>query len=107
MTKGTDPDDLEITFDNATCTSVNAIVVYGDIGDYSSYQGAVDSGCNIGVGPDATITHTGANVWFNVLWVNSLSEPGHPGFSSTGERTWSATGLCGVATDNQFDSTCD
>ena len=83
------------------------MVVYGNIGDYSGYQGEVDSGCDIGTGPNATINHTGSNVWFNVIWVNSLGEPGHPGFSSAGERTWSATGLCGAAGDNQSDSTCD
>jgi WD40 repeat protein len=107
LTEGEGPEDLEISFDNATCSAVNAMVVYGNIGDYNGYQGAVDSGCNIGSGPDATITHAGSNVWFSVIWVNSLNQPGHPGFSSAGARTWSATGLCGATTDDQSDGTCD
>jgi hypothetical protein len=46
-------------------------------------------------------------VWFNVIWVNSSGEGGHPGFDSLGARSWSSSGLCGVAADNWSDDTCN
>jgi hypothetical protein len=98
---------LELTLDNATCSAGRAVVVYGNIGDYSTYQGAVDLGCDLGTGPTATVTHAGDNVWFNVIWVNDNDAAGHPGFDSSGARTWSAAGLCGVVSDDTSDAVCD
>ena len=83
------------------------MVVYGNIGDYSTYQGAVDVGCDLGTGPTATVTHAGDNVWFNVIWVNDNDAAGHPGFDSSGARMWSAAGLCGVISDDTSDAVCD
>ena len=107
LDKGVGPDDLDLTIDNATCSAVRAVVVYGNIGDYSGYQGTVDTGCDIGTGPTATVTHVGDNVWFNVIWVNEDDAAGHPGFDSSGSRAWDATGLCGVAADDPSDAVCN
>jgi hypothetical protein len=107
MDKGASPDELLITIDNVTCSENRAIVVYGNIGDFSGYQGEVATGCDIGTGPTASITHSGDSVWFNIIWVNPEEAAGHPGFSSSGSRTWGAAGLCGTATDDPSDMVCD
>jgi len=100
-------DEIVFSIDNATCSGSRAVVLYGDIGDYSNYQGAVDLGCDIGSGPTATVTHAGGNVWFNVIWVNEDDAAGHPGFDSSGSRSWGAAGLCGAASDDQADAVCN
>jgi hypothetical protein len=105
--RGVGPNDLIFNIDAATCSADHAVVLYGSIGDYSDYQGAVDVGCNVGAGQGATVTHAGSNVWFNVIWVNANGVGGHPGFASSGPRPWTASGLCGVATDDASDNTCN
>jgi hypothetical protein len=100
-------DEIVFSIDNATCSGSRAIVLYGDIGDFSSYQGAVNLGCDRGTGPTATVTHAGGNVWFNVIWVNEDNAAGHPGYGSGGSRSWSAAGLCGAASDDQADAVCN
>jgi hypothetical protein len=107
LDKGPGADEIVITFDNATCSASRAIVVYGNVGDYGTYQGAVDVGCDLGTGPASTVIHAGDDVWFNVLWVNGDEAAGHPGFDSTGSRSWSAAGLCGVVSDDPADAVCD
>jgi len=104
--RGTAPGDLRITIDNATCSSARAVVLYGNIGNYGAYQGAV-GGCDIGTGPTATITPPGNSVWFNVIWVNPAGAAGHPGFGSPGPRNWGAAGLCGVVADDPSDAVCN
>jgi len=104
--RGAVPGQLQITIDNATCSSARAVVLYGAIGNYGAYQGAV-GGCDIGNGPTATITPPGNSVWFNVIWVNPSGAAGHPGFGSSGPRNWGATGLCGVAADDPSDAVCN
>jgi hypothetical protein len=105
--KGAGPDEIVVTIDNATCSATRAVVVYGDVGDYGGYQGAVDSGCDLGTGPTSTVVHAGGDVWFNVIWVNEDDAAGHPGFDSMGPRSWDAAGLCGVASDDPADAVCD
>jgi len=106
FTKGTGPSELRVTIDNTTCSSSKAVVLYGTIGNYGGYQGAV-SGCDIGTGPTATITAPAGSVWFNVIWVNDNGAAGHPGFGSSGPRTWTATGVCGVVADDPSDAVCN
>jgi hypothetical protein len=105
--KGPGPNEIVVTVDSATCSGSRAVVVYGNVGDYSSYQGAVDSGCDLGTGPTSIVTHAGDDVWFNVIWVNEEDAAGHPGFDSTGSRSWDAAGLCGVVSDDPSDAVCD
>lgn len=107
LDKGAGPDEIVFTIDNVTCSASRAVVVYGNVGDYSGYQGAVDSGCDLGTAPTSTVSHAGDNVWFNVIWVNPDYAAGHPGYSSTGSRSWDAAGLCGVVTDDTSDAVCD
>ena len=106
--KGATPDELVITIDAGTCADDHAVVLYGNLGDFSGYQGAVDSGCDISTGPMATLQHAGSDVWLNVVWVNVDDVAGHPGFDSTdATRLWNAAGLCGVVSDDASDATCD
>jgi hypothetical protein len=104
---GAGPNEYTVDIDAATCTSDHAVVLYGAIGNYSGYQGAVDLGCDIGTGQNATFTHAGDDVWFNVIWVNGNDAAGSAGFATAGERSWSATGLCNVATEDKSDKVCD
>jgi hypothetical protein len=104
---GVGPDDLIFDIDNATCSEDHAVVLYGNIGDYSSYIGAIDVGCDLGDGQNALATHVGSDVWFNVIWVSADDVGGNPGFASSGERTWNATGLCNVTNDDTSDDVCN
>jgi hypothetical protein len=104
--RGAGPNEVTVTIDNATCDSNHAVVLYGTLGNYGGYQGAV-TGCNIGTGPTASFTAPAGNVWFNVVWVNDGGAAGSPGSSSTGPRTWPAAGLCGVIDDDTTDPVCD
>ena len=83
-------------------------MVYGNIGDFTGYQGAVDTGCNVGTGGNTTFTHAGSGVWFNVIWVTSDAKAGHPGYDGSGLiRPWNAVGLCGATSDDQSDGVCN
>lgn len=105
--KGAGTNELVFSIDNTTCSSNHAVVLYGTLGNFSGYQGTVDVGCNISTGPTAVVVHAGSNVWFNVIWVNADGEGGHPGFATSGPRTWPAAGLCGVAADDPSDGVCN
>jgi len=104
--RGVGADDVEITFDTATCSDDHAVVVFGNIGDFSSYQGQVAAGCNAGNTGTASFNQSGS-YWFNVIWVNGNNAAGYPGDASAGPRTWSASGLCAVASDDQSDQECN
>jgi len=104
--KGVGVDDVDITFDVATCSSDHAVVLYGDMGDFSAYQGEVTTGCDAGSTGTATINQSGS-FWFNVIWVNGSDAAGYPGEATAGPRTWTATGLCSVASDDQGDQVCN
>lgn len=106
LSKGTGADELTVTIDGATCASNRAVVLYGSIGNYTGYQGAV-TGCDLGAGPVGTITAPAGSVWFNVIWVNDAGAAGHPGFGSSGARTWPAAGLCGSISDDASDAVCN
>lgn len=104
--KGTSPNQLTVSIDNATCSASRAVVLYGAIGSYGGYQGAV-SGCDLGAGPTGAFVAPAGNVWFNVIWVNDAGAAGHPGFSSSGARSWPAAGLCGANADDTSDAVCN
>ena len=108
LIKGAGANDIDITFDTATCSDDHAIVVYGNIGDFTGYQGTVDIGCNLGTGGSTTFTQAGSGVWFNVIWVTSDGKAGHPGYDGNGLiRPWNAVGLCGATSDDQSDGVCN
>jgi len=104
---GAGADELDVTLDTATCSADHAVMLYGSIGDFTTYQGSVDLGCALGAGPNATVTHAGDNVWFNIIWVNEDDAAGSPGFGSSGQRSWSADGFCGIVSEDTSDSVCD
>ena len=106
LSKGVGADEVTVAIDSATCSSSHAVMLYGNIGSWGAYQGAV-GGCDIGSGPTATITTPDGSIWFNVIWVNNAGAGGHPGFASSGPRTWSAAGLCGLVSDDPSDAVCD
>ena len=42
LNRGAGADELVLTFDNATCSGDHAVILYGSLGDFGAYQGAVD-----------------------------------------------------------------
>jgi hypothetical protein len=107
LDKGVGPDDVVVTIDNATCSADHAVVLYGTLGNFTGYQGAVTTGCDLGAGPSGTVTQAGDMLWFNVIWVNADDDGGYPGDATAGARSWSAAGLCGVVSDDTSDPVCD
>jgi hypothetical protein len=104
--RGTGTDQVDVTFDILTCSEDHAVILYGDFGDFTAYQGAVTTGCNAGSGPTATFTESGS-FWFVINWCSASNEAGSPGDATAGPRMWSAAGMCSVASDNTADPVCD
>ncbi len=95
---------LRVTYDAATCSAENVIVLYNAIGSWDGYAGCAQPlGGNSG---STTVDSAGQqNVWYNLVWTNGPVS-GHPGFSSSGARTWDVGTLCGMSTDDPSKSTC-
>jgi hypothetical protein len=98
---------LVATYDTQLCTADHAVLLWGALSDFSDYQGAVTSSCDLGNDGLASFIPPAGDVWFNMLWVDEDDTAGHPGYGTSGPRTWTATGLCGVDADNALDPTCD
>ena len=96
-----------VTFDNGTCSSDHAVMLWGDIGDWNGYQGDVGSGCDVGNDGSDNFFFSGDNVWFNLIWVNESDAAGHPGYTDGPPRTWTASGHCSVSADDFSDLVCD
>lgn len=92
------------TWDATTCNATNAIIKYGNIGTYTGYAGSAD--CAAGTSGSKTFGAPAGSVWFNIVWENGTTS-GHPGFSSSGARTWTASGSCSVTADNSTDGVCN
>lgn len=103
--------NIAATWDVSTCNGVGAMILYGNIGDYSGYAGSAD--CSAGANGSKTFSPPSGSVWFNIVWANipNVVTPqgiaGHPGFSSAGARTWTSTGLCNIVCDDSNDNTCN
>ena len=104
--RGVGAGDVDITFDVGTCNSDHAVVLYGDIPDFSNYQGAVTTGCDAGNRGAATFNQAGS-IWFLMHWVDAGNTAGFPGDATAGARTYTATGLCSVTADDTSDQTCN
>ncbi len=105
----TTPTQIDVTYDTVTCAGDKAAILYGSIGDYSSYDGCAQN--NAGAGGTATIDSSLLNnVWFNIIWTTGTTG-GHPGYGWNGtantERTFPAAGFCGITTDNHTNTACD
>jgi len=98
---------LTVDYDASTCGGDHAVMVWGQIGDWSGYQGDVGATCDLGSSGNGSFDFAGDNVWFNLIWVDGTDVAGHPGFDAAGPRNWSALGLCGVQSDDHSDATCD
>lgn len=103
----TSGDRIQVTVDDAACSDDHVVILAGALGDFSGYQWA-PPGCAFAGGGAGSgqITETHPSAWFIALWVNGAGIAGHPGHSSSGERTWRATGFCGVAGDDPGDLAC-
>ncbi|MEJ5166076.1 MAG: hypothetical protein WHV67_03495 [Thermoanaerobaculia bacterium] len=97
---------INVTYDNVSCSSDHVSILYNNIGTWTGYAGcALANGGNTG---STSFDSTGqTSVWYNIVWVNSSNVGGHPGFSSTGSRTWSAAGYCGITSQDSSDNICD
>lgn len=96
--------DIVATWDATTCNSSGALILYGNIGNFSGYAGGAD--CAAGNTGTKTFTPPAGDVWFNIVW-DSGTIGGHPGYSTAGARTWSSIGLCSMLTDNIGDNVCN
>ncbi len=104
--RGAGADDINISFDVATCSGDHAVVLYGNMGDFSTYQGEVVTGCDAGSTGTASFNQSGS-YWFNVIWVTGGDAAGYPGDATAGPRSWSATGMCNVTSDDTSDDVCN
>ncbi len=99
---------IDVTYDVTACYAEKAIIVYGGLGNFSTYQGCAlaDAGNSGSASFDASGLE---NVWFNIVWTRS-STAGHPGYGCNGtadaERSWNAAGFCGVTADNHSNEVC-
>jgi hypothetical protein len=97
-------DLLDVTYDAVTCSSEKVIILYGNIGTWTGYEGcALTNGGNSG----STLMNSSgqSNVWYNIVWTSGTTA-GHPGFATSGARTWTVGTLCGMTTDDASHSSC-
>jgi hypothetical protein len=104
----TGPGRIDVSYDAGTCVGAKAVILYGSLGSFSSYEGCAQG--DAGRAGTAVIDGSGLeNVWFNIVWTNG-STAGHPGYGSDGvtdaERTWTAAGLCGLTADDHSTEAC-
>ena len=81
-----DPNLLDVTYDTSPCSTSKAVILYGNLGDFSAYVGSAQD--DAGSGGAAVIDSTGLDsVWFNIVWTSGTTA-GHPGyeFDGTGRR---------------------
>jgi fibronectin-binding autotransporter adhesin len=102
------PDQIDVTYDAAHCLAEKAVILYGNLGNFSDYQGCADNDA----GNDGTASFDSSglnNVWFNIIWTNGTTG-GHPGYGFDGvgqmARTWTMGTLCGMTGDNHGQATC-
>ena len=99
---------IDVSYDATTCVGARAVILYGSLGSYASYEGCAQG--DAGRAGTAFIDGSGlGNAWFNVVWTNG-STAGHPGWGSDGtadvERSWNAAGFCGVTADDHSNEVC-
>ncbi len=102
------PGRIDVTYDAGACVAQNAIILYGNLENFSTYQGCAQSNA----GNSGTTSFDASaleNVWFNIVWTNGTTA-GHPGYGSSAtvdvERSWNAAGLCGVMADDHGRDAC-
>jgi len=95
--------DVNVMWDGGACGGTNAAIFYGDIGDFSGYQGSAL--CTAGNAGTVTFAPPAGDIWFNLLWTED-GAAGHPGYATAGARTWTASGFCTITTDEIVPATC-
>lgn len=96
---------INVSFDVSTCSATKLVIYSGSLASSAGYSGCAQA--SGGASGNTTIDSTAmADVWFNGVW-SSGTTSGHPGWSSTGQRTWSGIGFCGTTADDVSDSVCD
>ncbi len=95
---------IDVTYDAATCSAQKLVVLYNALGSWNGYAGCAQAdGGNAGT---TTIDSTGqVDTWYNLVWTDGTTA-GHPGWSSSGERTWTVGTLCAMTTDDHARTTC-
>jgi hypothetical protein len=95
---------LSVTYDAATCSAQKVIVLYNALGAWDGYAAcAQPDGGNSG---STMVDSTGQeNVWYNLVWTSG-GVAGHPGFATSGARTWTVGTLCGISADDHERTTC-
>jgi hypothetical protein len=95
---------LSVTYDTATCSAQKVIILYNALGTWDGYSGCAqpDGGNNGATTLDSTDQE---NVWYNLVWTTG-GTAGHPGFASSGARTWNVGALCGMNADDHGRTTC-
>ncbi|MCP3978399.1 MAG: DUF1566 domain-containing protein [bacterium] len=104
-----DPDLIDVTYDNSTCSTSQTVILYGNLGEFGAYAGAALD--DAGGDGTAVIDSAGLDdVWFNIVWTSG-DTAGHPGYAFDGssdlERTWSAAGLAGMTSDDHANDVCE
>lgn len=105
----TTPGQIDVTYGVTPCSGQKAVILYGALGDFSTYQDCAQS--NAGSTGTATLdASTLNNVWFNIVWTDGATG-GHPGYASNGtadiERSWNAAGFCALTADDHSDKICN
>lgn len=97
-------DVQSVTCDATTCGAANVIVLHNSLGSWDGYSGCAQPlGGHSG---STTVDSTGQeNVRYDLVWTDG-GIAGHPGFASSGPRTWKAGALCGMSGDDHSRSTC-
>ncbi len=99
-------DLIDVTVDTDACSDDHVVVLGGALGNFSGFQWA-PGGCAFESGTGSgLINDTHANAWYIALWTTAGGVAGHPGYSTSGERTWSAAGFCGVGADDPGVAAC-
>ena len=99
---------IDVTYDASTCAASRAVILYGSLGDLSTYRGCAQS--DAGSTGTATIdASTLSDVWFNIVWTQGTMA-GHPGFGLADGRDvargYRAAGFCGVTADDPGHDAC-
>lgn len=103
------PEEIEVTYATAPCSGEQAVILYGSLGNFTTYTSCAQD--NAGSGGLAYFDSTGMdNVWFNIVWSND-GMAGHPGYMNLDgtpvARSIDAHGLCGLFADDHTDGVCD
>ena len=105
---------IHVTYDTTTCSSHHAIVLFGELSDFSQYADDLpvngEASCNLTTDGDQFDSSAQADVWYDILWVNASGAVGHPGHlfydGADASRSLTPGGRCSTTTPPSYDPTC-